>query len=150
MRHIFLTAVLVLASTQFGVAQNQGTEAEIRTVIQQFEDGLTRRDLKTIEAVVAEDLVVFENGHRNNGWVDFRDNHLKPEMAEPAPQGKSEMVRVKASGSMGWGYSRAELTFPGKDGKPSQVELWSAYVLEKRPGGWKIVLLDWSIRKLKP
>ncbi|MBI2681676.1 MAG: nuclear transport factor 2 family protein [Acidobacteriales bacterium] len=150
MRHFVWAAIIVLGFALPGPAESPDAQADVRRVIQQFEEGVAQRDLKKIEAVVADDLVVFENGHRNDGWTDFRDNHLKPELAEPAPQGKSEIIRIKAGGNMGWGYSRAELAFAGKDGKPSRVELWSAYVLEKRADGWKIVLLDWSIRRLKP
>ena len=29
------------------------------------------------------DVVVLENGRRNDGWADFRDNHLIPEFKEP-------------------------------------------------------------------
>ena len=37
--------------------------------------GSSARD-NPIQALVSADVVVLENGHRNDGWTDFRDNHL--------------------------------------------------------------------------
>lgn len=42
-------------------------------VVKAFEKGIQKRDLKEIEKTVSEDIVVFENEHRNDGWRDFRD-----------------------------------------------------------------------------
>jgi ketosteroid isomerase-like protein len=95
-------------------------------------------------------LVVFENGHRNDGWKDFRDNHLLPEMKEPAPPSRSEIIRIAATQDMGWGYTKTEMTLTRRTGEKAEATLWSVYVLEKRNGSWKIVLLDWSMRVQPP
>lgn len=120
-------------------------EAAARAAVETFERGLAERKLALIEPVVADDLVALENGHRNDGWKDFRDNHLAPEMKEPAPAGmKTELIRIKASSDMAWAYSRTTF-LSERRGQKREVTLWSAYVLERRAEGWKIVLLDWSI-----
>jgi ketosteroid isomerase-like protein len=139
-----LSVLLWFAFSTVAVAQAQ-PEADVRAAIATFERGLTERKLPLIESVVADDLVVFENGERNDGWVDFRDNHLVPELAEPAPAGaKTELVRIKATTDMAWAYSK--MTFEStRRGQKREVTLWSVYVLEHRPVGWKIVLLAWSI-----
>ncbi len=67
----------------------------ITNVVKAFEEGLQHRDLKQIEKTVSPEIVVFENGHRNHGWQDFRDNHLLPEMKEPAPAMKTELKKVR-------------------------------------------------------
>lgn len=43
-----------------------------------------RGDLDALNRLWVNDetVVVFENGHANHGWVDYRDHHLVPEMAE--------------------------------------------------------------------
>ncbi|HUS19910.1 MAG TPA: hypothetical protein VMZ25_09685, partial [Terriglobales bacterium] len=57
--------IAILCLSDLLVAQpRNSTDKAVRDVVTQFEDGLKQRDLKKIEAVVAEDLVVFENGHR--------------------------------------------------------------------------------------
>ena len=141
-RLTFAMSVLFLVAC----AQAQQTdEQEVRTVVASFEQALKERDLAKIESLVAEDMAAFENGHRNDGWKDFRDNHLVPEMKEPAPPSRAEIVKLVATPQMGWAYSRTDLTLTRKTGEKVEALLWSVYVLEKRGGQWKIVLLDWSL-----
>lgn len=141
--------LLALLGCVPAVAQESADAAAVRGVIEQFEKGLQARDLKQIEAVVAPELVAIENGHRNDGWADFRDHHLVPEIREPAPPSTGKIVKISASPGMAWGYSRTEMQIKRKSGEPAKIELWSVYVLERRDGAWKIVLLDWSIRTMK-
>jgi ketosteroid isomerase-like protein len=128
----------------------QSPEDSVRQAVEQFEKGLNERDLKQIEGVVAEDLVAFENGHRNSSWSDFRDHHLIPEMKEPAPPSKTELVSIKASDHMAWAYTKTDMKLTRKSGEHVEGRLWSIYVLEKRQGAWKIVLLDWSFFVPRP
>lgn len=144
---IHLAILLILGTAAFGQRSTEApSEKVVRQLIEQFEAGVQERDLKKIEAVVADDLVAFENGHRNDGWADFRDHHLVPEMKEPAPPMTRKTVRISATDRMGWGYSEA--TFSGKrpNGDTVQYQLWSIYVVERRSKEWKIVMLDWSLR----
>jgi hypothetical protein len=75
-------------------------EAGVKGVIQQFQQALQRRDVAAIEALVSPDVVVLENGHRNQGWADFSDNHLIPEFRE--------FEKVVASSEMGWGLPETD------------------------------------------
>ena len=139
------TLVLALGLAAFQVP-SPSPEDEVRSVIQRFEQGLAARDVTKIEPLVASDLVVLENGGRNDGWVDFRDNHLIPEFAEPAPPSKTEIVKITATPRMGWGYTRTDMTVTRRNGQKAEAVLWSVYVVEKRDEGWKLVLLDWSFK----
>ncbi len=49
-------------------------EDPARDVVTRFEHALQEHDVVAIAALVADDVVVFENGHRNDGWQDFHDN----------------------------------------------------------------------------
>ena len=120
-----------------GADEEEGPDGLIR----RFHEALQQRDLKTIESLVANDLVVFENGERNDGWADFRDHHLIPEMKEPAPETKWELVKVKTASDQAWGYTHE--TFTSRRGR--ELVVWSIVVLEKRGTDWKIVMLDWSV-----
>jgi ketosteroid isomerase-like protein len=124
-------------------------EDAARDVVTRFERALEDRDVPAIAALVADDIVVFENGHRNDGWQDFRDNHLVPEMKGPKHPVKATPPKLRATPQMAWGYTRTELF--ANPAKPRAVThiLWSVYVLEPRGEGWKIVSLDWSIAKQK-
>src|ERR1700730_17554926 len=86
--------LVAIATTVFGGGPS---EAGVKAVIQQFQQALERRDVAAIEALVAPDVVVLENGHRNEGWADFRDNHLIPEFKEPTTSSKWEFEKVVTS-----------------------------------------------------
>jgi ketosteroid isomerase-like protein len=139
---------LLLAAIATTVFAGGPDEAGVKSVIQEFQQALERRDVAAIEALVSPDVVVLENGHRNQGWADFRDNHLIPEFREPAEPSKWEFVKVAASSEMAWGYTKQTISATGKDGKPAGYLVWSAYVLQKAGAAWKVVLLDWSVRRL--
>lgn len=148
MKSLARLLLLVIASTISFSAQDKAASSghvEARRVVEQFERGLQERKLELIEAVVAPDLVAFENGHRNDGWVDFRDRHLVPEMKEPSPPAQRELVRLKAGADMAWAYTRTTIQVKRADGTTADLLIWSIYILEKRAGEWKIVSLDWSI-----
>ena len=150
----FVVVTLVTLVLALGLVASQvrslSPEDEVRNVIQRFEQGLAERDVAKLEPLVALDLVVLENGGRNDGWLDFRDHHLIPEFQEPAPPSKTEMVKIAATPQMGWGYTRTDMTLTRKSGQKLEAVLWSVYVVEKRAGGWKIVLLDWSFKVQPP
>ena len=146
-RQICLVLFLAAVSPALLAAEGQET-TEVKSIIQQFHQALDRHDVAAIEALVSGDVVVLENGHRNDGWPDFRDNHLIPEFKEPAAPSKWEFVKVAASSEMAWGYTKQTVSVTGKDGKPGGYLVWSTYVLQKAGPAWKVVLLDWSVRRL--
>ena len=129
------------SSGSSSLTERGGPEASTpEQVVRRFQDALDRRDVDAIGKLVAGELVVLENGERNNGWADFRDNHLIPEMKEPTTPSKWELVHLKVSGEIAWAYTHATVT-----SERGAVVVWSAFVLEQRASGWKIVLLNWSV-----
>lgn len=147
LRQICLALFLAAVSPAM-LAAGEAENREVKSFIEQFHQALERRDVAAIEALVSPDVVVLENGHRNDGWADFRDNHLAPEFKEPAAPSKWEFVKVVATPEMAWGYTKQTIAASGKDGKPAGYLVWSAYVLQKAGSAWKVVLLDWSVRRL--
>jgi ketosteroid isomerase-like protein len=127
----FLKVPLLLVAIATSVFAAGPEEAGVKSVIQQFQQALERRDVVAIEALVSPDVVVLENGNRNQGWADFRDNHLIPEFKEPAAPSKWEFVKVATSSEMAWGYTKQTIDVTGKDGKHGGFLVWSAYVLQK-------------------
>ena len=143
-----LLVLSLIAAPAPRASAEESPEKVATEIIARFERALKDHDLPSIAALVADDIVVFENGHRNEGWKDFRDNHLAPEMEEPSHSQKTGLVKVSASPQMAWGYSRTEVF--GEASRPAKAThlLWSVYILEPRREGWRIVSLDWSIAKV--
>lgn len=147
MWRFFSVLLLTLISTVMLAADSAHTEA--KAVIQKFQEAVEGHDIAAVGSLVAPDIVVLENGHRNDGWKDFRDNHLVPEFKEPTAPSKWEFVKVVAGSNMAWGYTKQTINVTGKDGRRRAGYLvWSAYVLQKAGSSWKVVLLDWSVRQL--
>lgn len=137
--------VLLVAVVPLLAQNSRDAEADVREVINRFEAGLQQHDLRAIEAVVAPDIIVFENGRRNDGWQDFRDHHLLPEFKVSRTQYKTEIVRIEPAPAMAWGYSRMNRAYK-KDDAP---DVWTIYVLRKDATGWKVAMLDWSVRRVE-
>jgi ketosteroid isomerase-like protein len=56
--------------------------AEIRTFLEAYDHALTAKDLDHLATFYHPDVTIFEGGGVNRGWVDYRDHHLAPELAE--------------------------------------------------------------------
>lgn len=67
----------------------ESDQAAVRNTLLETVAAFERNDLPALSQVWAKDesLTVFENGHANYGWTDYRDNHLVPEMAAFADEG---------------------------------------------------------------
>ena len=139
-----LVLAVLSAACSNAFAQPGHSQDDLRSTITQFEEALQKRNLSQIEKLVAPDIVVFENGMRNNGWPDFRDHHLIPEFREPAAVTRTEFVRSETSGKMAWAYTHSELSTE-KDGKLIKLMLWSVYVLQRDAQRWKIHVINWSV-----
>ena len=71
-RSLGLTVLLCsICFTAF--AQTDSDETQVRKLINEFESALAQKDIAKIESFVSPQIVVFENGYRNDGWRDFRD-----------------------------------------------------------------------------
>lgn len=142
---IIYVSMVALFAVAISLAQVSSPEVEVRKAISSFEAALQQKDLKKIEPLVSSDIVVFENGYRNDGWQDFRDHHLIPEFKESSSQYSTTIRRVEASPSLAWGYSSMKRVVVQK--KDAQPDVWTSYVLQKENGTWKIVMLSWSVRR---
>jgi ketosteroid isomerase-like protein len=90
-----------------------------------------------------ESLTVFESGHANYGWADYRDHHLGPEMKEMQNTKYSfSDMKIHVSGNTAWATMKYSIAADvGEAGKTRHVDgggLATA-VLEKRDGLWRIV-----------
>ena len=90
-----------------------------------------------------ESPTVFESGHANYGWMDYRDHHLVPEMGEMknTKYGFSD-IKIHLAGKTAWATFKYTIAADvGDNGKTRHVDgagLGTA-ILEKREGQWRIV-----------
>lgn len=143
-------AALLAVGIVFGVAHKramaqESDEAAVRDALLKSASSFEKNDLAMASQVWANDesLTIFESGHANYGWVDYRDHHLAPEMGEMknTTYAFSDM-KIHLAGNTAWATMKYTISADVMDnGKPRHVDgggLGTA-VLEKRDGQWRIV-----------
>lgn len=98
-------------------------------------------DLAALDKIWAntEDVTVFESGHANYGWNDYRNTHLAPELKDfkNTKYSFSDM-KVKVEGKTAWATFKYALAADMGTRKVESGGLGTA-ILEKRDGTWRIV-----------
>jgi ketosteroid isomerase-like protein len=116
-------------------------EAAVRDVLTKNASAFERSDMATLNKLWANDesVTVFESGHANYGWVDYRDNHLKPEMAE-MKNTKYAITDIKPriAGNTAWATFKYAISAQLAE-RPVEANGLGTAVLEKRDGRWQIV-----------
>jgi ketosteroid isomerase-like protein len=135
--------VVLIAAASGSATQNE--EAAVRDVLLRSASSFAKNDLAEATKVWANDdtLTIFESGHANYGWADYRDHHLVPEMGE-MKNTKYEFsdIKIHLTGNTAWATLKytiaADVTDNGKSRHVDGSGLGTA-ILEKRSNGWRIV-----------
>lgn len=145
-QHIYLGAysvlvILALAGFVSRTAAQSADEKLVRAALTQNTTAFANNDMATLDKIWANDeaVTVFENGHANYGWLDYRNNHLAPEMKEMKNvKYESSDTQVKVAGKMAW--ATFKYTISGDSaGKHFESGGLGTAILEKRGGRWQIV-----------
>jgi len=141
---IAITAALSIGALRTAFAQNKD-ETAVREALLKSASSFEKNDLAAAARVWVNDdsLTVFESGHANYGWADYRDNHLGPEMREMKNTKYAfSDIKIHLAGKTAWATLKYTISADVMDnGKPRHVDgggLGSA-VLEQRDGQWRIV-----------
>jgi ketosteroid isomerase-like protein len=132
--------VLVLAGI-VSVSGQSRDEKMVREVLDQNLTAFMKNDLATMDRIWANDegVTVFENGHANWGWADYRNNHLAPEMKEMTNvKYTSSDLKLRVDGKTAWCTFKYAISGDSNDRHFDSSGLGTA-VLEKRDGRWVIV-----------
>lgn len=134
-----------LAATP-AAAQSNDTAA-VRRVVEAVAAHTRARDVAGLDTIFAHDgwVRIIEGAGVNNGWVDYRDNHLKPELAELGNLRYFD-VEPQVRGNVAWAAFRYDLAVDTPRGHV-EVEGRGTAILEKRANRWLIVHLHTSGRR---
>lgn len=147
-QHIRTLTVVMMALIAIAIASGsalsqaaQDPAEHVRAVLKQSAKAFASGDMTALEKSWANDdsVTVFESGHANYGWADYRDNHLGPEMKE-MKNTRYELtdIRVKVSGNTAWATFKYSIAADVGTRHVDGGGLGTA-VLEKRGQDWKIV-----------
>jgi hypothetical protein len=120
-------------------------EAAVRDALMKSALSFEKNDLAMASQVWANDesLTVFEQGHANYGWADYRDHHLVPEMGEMKNTKYAfSDIKIHVAAKTAWATFKytisADVTDAGKIRHVDGSGLGTA-VLEERNVRWQIV-----------
>ena len=135
-----LVTVIAYAATAPG-----DDEAMVRDALMKSALSFEKNDIAMATQVWVNDesLTVFESGHANYGWADYRDHHLVPEMGEMknTKYGFTD-IKIHVAGKTAWATLKYTISADVPDnGKTRHVDGGGlgTTVLEQRDGRWQIV-----------
>ncbi len=113
----------------------------VKGVLLQYAAAVEGGDMAAISKAWANDesVTVFEQGHANYGWADYRDNHLGPELKEMKNTKYTlSDIRAKVAGTTAWATFKVAIS-ADMNGRRSEGSGLGTAVLEMREGSWRIV-----------
>lgn len=143
-------AVALIAST--GVAAQASDVNAVRKVLTDEAAAVEKGDLVALDKLWANDesVTVFESGHANYGWSDYRNNHLGPELKEFKNTKYSfSDLKIRVDGKTAWATFKYSLSADLKTRSVQSGGLATA-ILEKRAGKWRIVHWHSSAPRRQP
>ncbi len=136
---------LLTFNASYKAAGRADDEAAVRESLMKAALSFEKNDIAMATQVWADDelLTVFESGHANYGWADYRDHHLVPEMGEMKNTKYSFTdIKIHLAGNTAWAILKYTISADvPENGKMRHVDgggLGTA-VLERRDGKWRIV-----------
>jgi ketosteroid isomerase-like protein len=143
-----LSVIALLAMTiTFGLGHKRAAiaqgpdEAVVREVLLKSAIAFEKNDVELVTKVWANDesVTVFDSGHANYGWVDYRDHHLLPEMKQMKNTKYTlSEIKLKVSGTTAWATFKYAISADMGTRHVDSSGL-GPVVLEKRGDEWRIV-----------
>ena len=150
---LFLASGFVAVSFDSSVsAQAAGEVKAVTDVLTREAQAVEKGDLAALDKIWANDesVTVFESGHANYGWNDYRNSHLAPELKEfKNTKYAFSDLKVKVDGRTAWATFKYALSADIGARHINSGGLATA-ILEKRAGSWRIVHWHSSAPRRQP
>lgn len=149
---VFAVAALVTSGFLAAVSAQTNEIKAVTDVLTQEAAAVEKGDLVALDKIWANDesVTVFESGHANYGWKDYRNSHLAPELKDfKNTKYAFTDLKVKVDGKTAWATFKYTLAADMGNRKVESGGLATA-VLEKREGKWRIVHWHSSAPRRQP
>lgn len=155
MRTRLLRIAMALAGTAIGWGMAHPARAQdhdehlVRGVIEALAAFSQAKNIAGLDTLYAPDawVRIVEGAGVNQGWVDYRDHHLAPELAEFQNfRYRYFEIEPQVRGNVAWGSFRYELIADTPQGHV-EVDGRGTAILEKRGGRWLVVHTHTSGRR---
>ncbi len=133
--------IFIASSFNSNVSAQPDEVKAVTNVLTLEAQAVEKGDLPALDKIWAnsEDVTVFESGHANYGWTDYRNSHLAPELKEfKNTKYAFSDLKVKVDGKTAWATFKYTLAAEMGTRKIESGGLGTA-ILEKLEGNWRIV-----------
>ena len=134
-------------------AQSAGDAAAVEAWLKGYDAAFNAKDLEKLGSFYHPDVTIYEGGGTNNGWADYRDNHLGPELKEfQNLQFAHSNTKVNLLGDGRAAYVTSNYTIKARMGE-REIDsggLETLVLLKGSDGGWKIRHSHTSSRPRRP
>jgi uncharacterized protein (TIGR02246 family) len=135
-----LSAIFVAAIAALPLSAQVSEDSAIATWLQSYDRAFVAKDLDRLASFYHPDVTIFEGGGVNNGWADYRDHHIGPELKSFENlqfEHRNVAVHVQEGGAVAYVTSEYALKARtgGRDVDSGGLE---TLVLIKSEGAWKI------------
>ena len=114
--------------------------------VEAFHAALDRGDTTVVLALLAEDVLILEEGGGEASRAEYAAHHLVADAAyAKTTRGTVTRRTVKVAGDLGWVASEGRTTGQYK-GKPVDRLTAETMVLKRAGDGWQVVHIHWSSR----
>ena len=146
-------AVVLVSLISMGVSAqgNPAGNPEILAFFKTYDEAFNARDLTKLATMYHADVTIFEGSGVNNGWIDYRDNHLGPELKSFQDlQWSHSKIVVHMLGDSA-AYVTADYAIKYKTGdRLVDSGGIATHVLVKEQGAWKIRHSHTAARRRAP
>lgn len=142
-----------LTDTPAAAAQGSGNDAaSVEAWLKGYDAAFMAKDLDRLATFYHPDVTIYEGGGINNGWADYRDRHLGPELKAFSNMqfGHTDTkVTVLPGGQSAYATSRYTLKAKMAE-REIDAEGLETLLLIRTPEGWKIRHSHTSSRPRRP
>ena len=154
MKRTLCALALIAALPSFASAQAGASDvAAVETWLKGYDAAFMAKDLEKLATFYHRDVTIYEGTGINNGWADYRDRHLGPELKAftNLQFGHTETKVTLMPGGQS-AYATSRYTIKAKMGERDlDSEGLETLVLAKMPDGtWKIRHSHTSSRARRP
>ena len=137
-RRVLIAIVALLAATD--ASAQVSSEEAITAWLQGLDRAFVAKDLDKLASFYHPDVTIFEGGGVNNGWADYRDHHLGPELKgfeNLQFEHRNVVVHVLTGGTVAYVTSEYALKARSNERDVDSGGL-ETLVLLKDGGSWRI------------
>ncbi len=123
------------------------TQTAVIAVVEKFHLAINTADSALAKVVLAPNVMIFEQGHRESSRDEYLGHHFKEDAAfAKAVPSVTKSQAVRAMGEMAFVMTESITDGVYKD-KPVKGASVATYILARQDEQWRIVHIHWSSRK---